>query len=427
VGVKAEDQQAVQAAIDRLLDEVDAEELGAEIADFVLRDVPELAGRADEDLRQTAHGAGVQSIVDLWADLRAGARRREITPPREGLAFAVELVRRGVDLGALLRAWRLGHEIVEARWEQAADRLDLDSELRWRALAKAVRFSFQYVDAVSVQLAETYAEERARWVRGAAAARAETVRELLAGTAIPRGQASATLGYDVDARHVAFIVWADTQAPDAGSAGSLEGVAADVADALGDGPRLLLAIGHWVVWGWATAYRDRGERPSERVGLPRGVHVAVGSAADGLAGFVRSHEEAMLARRAAVLVGRRAGTVVRHESVALIGLLSADPVAAARFVEAELGELAENSDAAARLRATLRVYLDENASPARTSRRLSVNKNTVVYRVKQAEEILGHPVASRRSELDAALRLADVLEGLRAFAARDAGEPPPTG
>jgi len=102
-------------------------------------------------------------------------------------------------------------------------------------------------------------------------------------------------------------------------------------------------------------------------------------------------------------------------------LLSADPLGAARFVQTELGELADAGDAAARVRATLRVYLDENASPARTSRRLSVNKNTVVYRVNKAEEMLGHPVAARRSELDAALRLAEVLDGLQTLAARPRG------
>jgi DNA-binding PucR family transcriptional regulator len=74
----------------------------------------------------------------------------------------------------------------------------------------------------------------------------------------------------------------------------------------------------------------------------------------------------------------------------------------------------------ARLRATLRIYFEENASPARTSRRLSINKNTVVYRVRKAEEILGYGVAERRSELDAALRLCDVLHGLRDVLTRSA-------
>jgi sugar diacid utilization regulator len=72
----------------------------------------------------------------------------------------------------------------------------------------------------------------------------------------------------------------------------------------------------------------------------------------------------------------------------------------------------------ARLRATVRVYFEENASPARTSRRLSINKNTVVYRVHQVEEILGHGILERRGELEAALRLSDMLAGLHDSLAR---------
>ena len=169
-----------------------------------------------------------------------------------------------------------------------------------------------------------------------------------------------------------------------------------MAEGVGDGPSMLLTVGNWVVWGWVTVYDDDRNKPAERLALPDGVRVAVGDPAEGLAGFVQSHQEARGARRVASLLGRRAGTIVRHHRVSLLALLSTDPRAAASFVEAELGELAGPSDSAVRLRATLRIYLEENSSPARTSRRLSVNKNTVVYRVNKAEEMLGHPVAARR-------------------------------
>jgi len=83
-----------------------------------------------------------------------------------------------------------------------------------------------------------------------------------------------------------------------------------------------------------------------------------------------------------------------------MALLSADPLSAARFVESELGVLAAPTDAIARLRETLRVYFEENASPSRTARRLNVNKNTVVYRVRQGRELLGHDLVDRRPELE---------------------------
>jgi DNA-binding PucR family transcriptional regulator len=61
------------------------------------------------------------------------------------------------------------------------------------------------------------------------------------------------------------------------------------------------------------------------------------------------------------------------------------------------------------------VYLDERLSPARTARRLGIHQNTVNYRVKRAEELLGRPLEDRRIELEIALRLYNGLEGLRAL------------
>ena len=69
------------------------------------------------------------------------------------------------------------------------------------------------------------------------------------------------------------------------------------------------------------------------------------------------------------------------------------------------------------VRATLCVYLEEYASPARTSRRLGIHHNTVVYRVREAEKLLGRPVKERRMELEIALHLADHLEALRSVGA----------
>jgi len=419
--VEPQDATAIQAVLNRLADAIDPEPLGVEIGDMVIREIPELAQRADEDLRRNTRAAGVESLMAVWHGIRAGASRDQISPPRAGIELAYELVHRGVELGALLRAYRLGHDLVEDTWERAANELELDPELRWRALAKAFRFFFAYVDAVCIDLTHAYAEERARWVRGSAAVRAEMVHALLDGERVPAAKVSAALGYDVTARHIGFILWADPDAPDPGSAGALEGMAATVGKVLGDGPCMLVTVGNWVVWGWVTASAGANARRAERLPLPRGARAAVGNPADGLEGFVRTHQEAAQARRVASLLGRRSSTTVRHRSVALLGLLCADPVAAIRFVESELGELAAPDDTMARLRATLRVYFEENASPARASRRLSVNKNTVVYRVHQAEEILGHGLLERRGELDAALRLCDVVDGLRDLARSETG------
>lgn len=413
-----QDPATIHAAVQRLAEALDPRALGNQLGDLLMREIPEFAERADEDLRQDVRAAAVTSLVEVWDGVCAGASPDEIAPAQLSISVAVELVHRGVELAALLRAYRLGHSMVNDAWERAANKILDDPELRWRALAQASHFFFTYVDAVCVQLTQAYADERARWVRGAAAVRAEMLQALLDGERIPVARASTALRYDVTARHIGFILWADPDEPDPGGAGALEGVAAAVAQTLGAGPSLLVPVGNWVVWGWAAdAGAGDGPRP-ERVVLPRGVHVAVGDPADGLDGFVRTHQDARQTRRVASLLGRRSGATVRHRNVALLALLSSDPQAATRFVEAELGPLAGPDDSMALLRATLRVYFEENASPVRTSRRLSINKNTVVYRVDKAERILGHGVLERRQEVEAALCLAEVLDGLRAVMVR---------
>ena len=86
-----------------------------------------------------------------------------------------------------------------------------------------------------------------------------------------------------------------------------------------------------------------------------------------------------------------------------------DVDAARRFAERELGPLAAGDDATVRLASTLAVFLDEGASFVRAARRLGVHTNTVTYRVRRAEELLGHPVAERQLELRVALRLARLV------------------
>ena len=57
----------------------------------------------------------------------------------------------------------------------------------------------------------------------------------------------------------------------------------------------------------------------------------------------------------------------------------------------------------------MRTYLDENGSRGRTAKRLSIHENTVSYRLRQAEELLGRSVDKRTLELRVALALADLV------------------
>ena len=68
-----------------------------------------------------------------------------------------------------------------------------------------------------------------------------------------------------------------------------------------------------------------------------------------------------------------------------------------------LGALADNDEYNARLRDTLRVFLQENGSYKATAERLVLHKNTVQYRVRKAEEGLKRPISQDRLHIELAL------------------------
>ena len=386
--------------------------LAQEMADLLMKSIPELDRAADEDFRTELLLSCESNLTAIWNQLRTRAPLESIVPPADAVAWSHELVHRGVQLPALLRAYRLGHGLAERRLEEAAAGLEIEPEIRWRVLARMSHQMFAYVDAVCTELVDDYEQERAQWIRGAAAARAELVTAIVERQPVDARVASEKLRYDVSRRHLALIAWGDP--PRAGQrAGSLESEAIALATALGGGPVLTVPIGERVVWAWTSG--DHLIDDPTAVGQRReGVRAAIGTCREGLAGMADSHDEARVARRVAELRALRPGAVVGYRAADLTGLLTADPVEAVRFTEAVLGELIADTDAAARLRATVRVYLEENLSPARAARRLGVHQNTIVYRVKRTEELLGHAVEERRLRLEVALRLSDMIGGLRA-------------
>jgi DNA-binding PucR family transcriptional regulator len=68
-----------------------------------------------------------------------------------------------------------------------------------------------------------------------------------------------------------------------------------------------------------------------------------------------------------------------------------------------LEALADDDDHNARLRETLRIFLQENGSYKATAERLTLHKNTVQYRVRKAEDNLGHPLGDDRLHVELAL------------------------
>ena len=372
-----------------------------EITDAIHRELAEID--TDDDLRAGTF-ASTRSVLTLMADMvRLGQPPDDVVPPPDAVEYLRLYVRRGVSIDTLLRAYHVGHATFFRNWVAGVHEEVDDEQWLARAVELGAKWTFDYIQTLNRELVNHYTEEHARWVRSAAAVRAETVRALLAGDHVDPALAGQRLRYELDRHHIAYVIW--TEDADAGrdDYALLESTATQVASDAGLGSPLVVALGGHLVSAWVG-----GRSPIEMsiAGVAGSLRVALGTSGLGVEGFRASHREAVRARRVAQLSHRRPGSVTRYEDVALTALASADLDLARDFVARELGPLAEQDDDTVRLAATLRVYLEEQASPRRTAQRLGVHENTVKNRVRSIRELIGHPPEERVAEILVALRLA---------------------
>jgi hypothetical protein len=368
------------------------EELAAEYVRRVSVEIPEwtverpdLAGAVREGARES-----------MGAELRAFARGAELPaecPPfdAEGARYCARL---GVPLHFVLQQYRLGHEIQWEAWFELVEEAEPDRSARRELLEHGSQFFFRYADRMCRFATEHYTDERERGLRSAEQRRVHLVREVLDG----RDVASDALGYDLDAlTHVGLIAWGP-QAADC---------VRELARAL-DRRLLIVGAAEETWWAWlgthdGVAARDEQlDRALARLRPPAGACLATGTPLAGREGFRRSHRQAVAAHRAAP---RRDDHLVRYEDVALEALAGADPAAAREFAAMELGGIGGDDARSRRLRETLGAWFECGQNAAAAAARLGVHEQTVAQRLRAVEERIGRPVATRRAELETALRL----------------------
>jgi hypothetical protein len=356
------------------------------------------AGLAIEVLRRGSEAATLHSLLRL-ADPSAA-----FPPVGEGSLDGVQdYVHRAVPLHHVLRAIRVGHASLARAFLRACEQLVEPAELT-REMKAVNDELFAYVDAFTDAMTREYLAEHDRWATSAAAARVATVHALLANSVGDVKDAARTLGYDIDRTHVGVIVWADSPAEDS----RLPSAATSLLTGLGATATVVVPVGSGRIWGWGAVPKQRPQQMSAaRVGA--GLRAAVGTPAPGLAGFRRTHHEAIRVERLRGLSVRRTPRVTLYRDVVLTVLLSDDLVAAGEFVRSELGELGGRGEGAHALRTTLLHYLEAERSLVRVAEELHIARGTVAYRVKRAQEVLGHDIGARRSSLHAALLLAEEL------------------
>lgn len=392
-----------------------------DVAEEMRVDLDETAGIVSDSIHENCEGLSDELYLSTRQSTRAnvglintmlgeGADPTDFTAPEEALAYARSYVHEGLSLELLTGAYRQGQKAYTRLWlERLKARATTMDELA-DSMGYFSDWLFAYIESMNRPLTEVYTAEHERFIRGGLAMRSEEVRSILSGTHVNVTEASGRLRYRLEGRHLGFVIWNDKADPSQTAIadghkvfGEMDRLSAEIADALGASSFLSLPIGRYTA-GWATVCEDP---PLETLPLSRnGLRVAMGRVAKGIDGFKRTHQEALLTRRVANLHARPNASCVSFGSVALDALLTSDLEEARRFVSAELGPLMDESDSTRRLAATLEIFLHEESSFVRAARRLGIHENTVAYRVKRAEELLGRKAGERQLELRAALRLA---------------------
>ncbi|MDQ1181821.1 CdaR family transcriptional regulator [Rhodococcus sp. SORGH_AS_0301] len=377
-------------------------EVGLDMATTIVEQITEIGGGAEQlnTLRMGTESSAIRALIRV-----AGLDDDLPAITEEALRGDREFVRRGVALDRVLRGVRLGHARMASAFLGACAAHVVPDD-RAPQMQQISELLFDYIDEFAGAMAAEYVAERDRWMASAAAARAETVRAILAGEFGDSSAATAALDYDLSRDHVAMTFFYDPPRRRSDTTDLL--VAAHQAlTSAGATQRLVLPIGAGNVWAWGGRHRFPARivltdhRPTAV-----DIRVATGDPGAGVTGFRQSHREALAAERSARMA-RRPAPVTHYADVAVPALLVENLDAARAFVGRELGPLAERTHQAEDLRATLLQYFDDESSPYAAAQVLHVSRNTVAYRVKRASELLGYDVATRRYDLHAALRLVD--------------------
>jgi hypothetical protein len=366
---------------------------------MILAQIPELA--ADPLLTGELH-ASTKSQWRVFLTILDQDTLDVLLPP-QAFDLAVSIARRGLDLGILLKVYRYA---ANATWEfivGVADALPEGGPDHADVLKLLWGRAGRWINEAIEQLILTYANEREAVFQGTFARRNETIQAILHDEAIPVDTATQDLGHQMRAQQTCLVLWTDDAATDASPA-DLEALAQAIGRAVEAARPLTLVAGRHELWAWLATRKVPDVSAIAALVEQNSARAAIGGTFPGVDGFRTSHREAIDTQKFA-LRSESSSAVTAYGDIELACLISENPHAAHHLVERELGKLAAPDPALDVVRETLSHYLRNGSNIVLTASELYVHRNTVRYRLDQAEELVGHPLTERRTEMDVALRL----------------------
>jgi hypothetical protein len=383
-----------------------AAEISADIYRLIVREIPQLRG--DKRVLALLEASVGENVTTMLHVMQHGIDLEKVHAPAAAQEYARRLAQRGVPIAALLRAYRIGSARFQDRCLEELGRSTGNASVISAAGLRIADVTATYIDRVSEELVSAYEAEKENWLRNLSAARAARVRALLSGGRIDLDSSEAILGYRLRQHHVGVVCWAGEAEADGGALARLEQATVEVARHAGcEGRPIFLPQDETSAWAWlplgALDTFPAQAAGARAAGAAAGIRFALGAPGSGVAGFRRTHQQALGAHAVALAAGPSGQPVTSFAEVAPLALMSGSIDLIRAWVTETLGSLADDGDHSSTLRDTLRVFLQEGGSFKATAERLTLHKNTVQYRVRKAEESLGRPIGEDRLGVELAL------------------------
>jgi DNA-binding PucR family transcriptional regulator len=397
-----------------------------DVYEVVLREIPEL--RDDKPVLALLSSSVHSNVGTCLQILQHQIELSAVCAPAASLEYARRRAQRGTPLTALLRTYRLGHTCFSDWLLKELARQSDDAGTITAATLSMSRIVAGYVDQTSEEIVAAYTRERERWLRNRGAARAARIRELLSGERVNVSATEATLGYRLRQYHVGLVCWAGDATAAVDNITRLEHAIGHVAAKVGGaGEAVFLPRDESSAWAWLPlGTRDTFGSAAAAACTSDAdidIHFAFGDPAKGTAGFRSSHQQAIAAQAVALAAQPPGPRVTTFSVVAPVALILESRELLHGWLQATLGDLATDDEHHARLRDTLRVFLQSGGSYKATAEQLVLHKNTVQYRIRQAQESLGRPLDENRLGVELAL-LADHWLGPAVLRSADGGRRP---
>jgi DNA-binding PucR family transcriptional regulator len=396
--------EGVAAVAAALADRLPA--ISNDVHHVIEREIPAL--RDDQRIVDMLEASVAENVSTVVHALRYGIDTADLEAPSSAVEYARRLAQRDVDAAALVRAYRLGQArftrlfIEELHRQTGTDQIDGATTLR------AIDQVSQYIDRVVGLLLPVYERERTGWLQDRSAVLATHVRSLLDGEPADLDRLQVMLRYRLRQRHVGLVLWVDGTPVELDPLRRLNELADGLARAAGSTDAVLFVpCDDTTAWVWLPCGTGHGPTQNDLATVvdkaPAQLSVAVGSSGDGINGFRRTHRQALGAQAVALAAGTSTARLTPFAEVAPIALMCADVDSLRGWVGETLGALAARSERNAGLRDTARVFLQTGGSYTATADQLHLHRNTVQYRVRQAEELRGRPFTDGRLDVELAL------------------------